>query len=126
MISWSTWASKTRAASERLPRAGSGVAQLLLDFLEGAGLLDAAEAGEDGVEVVEEDQRQVLVVEELAIAGLVAIDGVIVQTFEQLQQSFELAEAAQVFFEDLGLLGRGHAGMMHQPWSRRKARLSLN
>src|SRR6202008_4303813 len=45
----------------------------LLDFCGGGGGLESAQAGEGGAEEVEQDQRDVLVVKEFAVVGLVIL-----------------------------------------------------
>jgi len=72
-----------------------------LHFVQRAGLLDAAEAGDDGVEEVEQQQGGILVEMELAIASAIARRGVIVQAFQDGVQQFEVFEAAQIGFADL-------------------------
>jgi hypothetical protein len=44
-----------------------------LHFFEGAGLLDAAQAGQDGVEEIQQDEGAVVVEEQRAIAGAVSL-----------------------------------------------------
>jgi len=43
-----------------------------LDFVQGAGLLQAIETGEDGVKEVQQEEGRVLVEEESAVAGFIA------------------------------------------------------
>src|SRR5947209_3191293 len=69
----------------------------LLNLREGAGLLQAIEAGQDGVEEVEQEQGGVLVEEEFAVAGLVAGGAVVVQASQQGSDEGKILEALEVF-----------------------------
>jgi hypothetical protein len=80
---------KDAAGLTQRAQGGAAAAQVLLDLVQGAGLLQAAQAGEDGVEEVEEQQGGVLVVVEAAVTGTVPLAGVAV---EALQQRTELGE----------------------------------
>jgi hypothetical protein len=71
-------------------------AEQLLHLVELAGLLDAAQAGDDGVEEVEQQQGGVLVEEEIAIAGAVALCRLVVEAVEQRAENLEILQAAQI------------------------------
>lgn len=70
-------------------------------------MLDAAEAGEDGVEKVEQDKGAVVVEEQLPVAGALALGADVVQALQQGVQHFEVLEPAQILGVELGFfLGR--------------------
>src|SRR5205814_10325759 len=72
---------------------GSGHAEFLSDLVQRAGLLDAAEAGQDRVEEIQQHQSGVVIEEELAVAGRVTFSAEVVQTLQQRIQKLEVLEA---------------------------------
>src|SRR5207302_524606 len=79
---------------------GTADAEKLLDLGQSAGLLHAAQAGEDRVEEIEQQQSGVLVVKEQAIASSIALSATKVQPFQQRQQLAEVLKALKVFGGD--------------------------
>lgn len=90
-----------RGGAERAER-HAWDAQLLLDFVQGAGLLQSTQARERGIEEEEHEQGGVVVAEKAAIAGVVALGADVVQGFQQRLELREILEAVNV----LGLYGR--------------------
>ncbi len=81
--------------------AGDSVAaEQTLHFIEFAGLLDAAQALDDGVEEEEQEQTGVLVIEQATIAGVIAYRGVLVQTLEQGPEQLEILESLEILVLD--------------------------
>lgn len=87
---------------------GPGHAQLLLHLLKFAGLPDAAERGDNGIEEEEEEVGAVMVVEESPVAGAVACGADVVKSFEQRHEAVEVFESDDVAIAEFGL-GCGHA-----------------
>lgn len=69
--------------TERTDADPLGQAEPALDGVQVGGLTEGVQAGEGGVEEVQEKEADVLVVEELAVAGAVASGAVAVQPGEQ-------------------------------------------
>jgi hypothetical protein len=69
---------------------GTRHAEFLADLVQPAGLLDATQTGEYRVEEVQQQQRRVLVEEQLAIAGRVPLGADIVQPFQQRVEELEV------------------------------------
>ena len=81
--------------------AGNPVAaEQTLHFVELAGLLDAAQALDDGVEEEQQEQAGILVIEQMAIAGVIACGGVVVQAVEQGPEDLEVLESLKIFVLD--------------------------
>ena len=91
---------------------GGTDAEAFLDLVQEGGLLEAAQAGKDGVEEVEQQQGGVLVKEELPIAGPVAVGADFVEAFEQRRQQLEILEALEVLGRDLGFFLGRHGGVL--------------
>ena len=77
---------------------GTFAAQQLLHFRELTSLLDAAEAGEDWIEEVQQHQRGVLIEMEFAIAGAIALGRVVVKSIEKRPKDLEVLEPAKIRF----------------------------
>ena len=75
-------------------------AQEFLDFVHVAALLQAAEAGEDGVKEVEQEQPDVLIEKEPTVASLVACRTLVFEAFHQGQDQFEVFQALEIFVGD--------------------------
>jgi len=87
---------------------GGGLAQaeVLLDLVEGGGLLQAAQAVQGGGEEVKQQQGEVLVEVELAVAGLV--QGAGAQGLPEFAEAMQVAEALEVFDLHRRLARAGH------------------
>jgi len=94
-----------RKRTERRPWA----AEFLLHFFEFAGLLDAAQGSDDGVEQKQQEGGVVVIEEELAVAGVVALGAHVVQAFQQRHQPVEVFQTDNVAVTPLALLSLGHA-----------------
>ena len=57
-----------------------------LDFLQLADLLEPAEAGDDAVEEVDEQEADILVAKELPVAGAIALGGDVAQGIQEGQE----------------------------------------
>ena len=75
-----------RERTERSPR----TAEFFLDVLEFAGLLQATERLDDGVEEEEQDQHAILIVVQRAITGGISLTADIVEAFEQRSKLIEV------------------------------------
>lgn len=93
--------------AERPQRRGAD-AEASLDLVQRAGLLQAAQAGDDRVEEREQQQRGILVEKELAIAGAIALDADLVQAIEERQEKTAVFKAPQVAGADQGPALSGH------------------
>src|SRR5207249_1557504 len=69
-------------------------------LVQGAGLQQAVEAGEDRVEEVQQLQGDVLVEEQAAVLGLVVGGTGVVQPRQQGQDQVEVLETSEVFGQD--------------------------
>ena len=64
--------------------AGDSVtAEQTLHLVERAGLLNAPQALDDGIEEEQQEQASILVIEQAPIAGVIACGGIVVQAVEQ-------------------------------------------
>lgn len=97
----------TRGFTERA-RARSLTAQQLLDLRELAGLLDGTEAGENGVEVEQQDQGAVLVEMENAIPGAVAFRATGLESFQKRLEDLEVLKPREITVRNRGLAFSGH------------------
>ena len=97
-----------RGFTERA-QARSRAAQQLLDLRQSAGLLNGAEAGENGVEVEQQDQGAVLVEMENTITGAVALGATLLESFQKRLENPEVLEALEISVGNLGLAFRGIA-----------------
>ena len=100
-----------RGLRERTER-GTRAAELLLDIFQFAGLLDGAQRGDDGIEEEQQDVGAVVVEEELAIAGLVAVGADVVKSFEQRHQPVEILQADDVAFGGFRSFACRHASTL--------------
>ena len=96
-----------RGFTERA-QAGSGTAQQRLDLRESAGLLDGAEAGENGVEVEQQDQGAVLVEMENTITGTVARCATGLELFQKRLENLEVLKALEISIGNPGHARSGH------------------
>jgi len=87
---------------------GPFAAQESLHLGKGAGLLEAAQAGADGIEEAQQEQAGELVVMEHAVASAVAGGGVGVEALQERPQSLEVLEALQVAFGNRGTAFGSH------------------
>ena len=81
---------------------GSRAAQLLLHVLKFAGLLQAANRLDDGVEKEEQNQHAILIVMQRPIAGAIPLAADVMETVEQGRELIEVLQAADVLLLDLG------------------------
>ena len=84
---------------------GPRAADLAADLLEEAGLLQGAEGAEDRVEEEQEDQGEIVVEMELAVAGLVALAADVMEPVEERQQLVEVLEPLEVTSGDRAVVG---------------------
>jgi len=73
-----------------------------LHFAQTAGLLNAAQAGQHGIEEVEQHHRGVLIVEQLAVASEISLGAGIVKFLQQRLQNVEILEGFEVLLGELG------------------------
>src|SRR5450432_2332614 len=92
-------------------------AELLLHVLKFAGLLQATQRSDDGIEQVEQNQHAVVIEVQRTIAGSVAVAADLVQAFEQGRKLIEVLEAAHIGLANrrLGTSLRLHAPIMINP-----------
>ena len=89
---------KDAAGLREAAQAGGRHPQLPATFFSVLAWTRPAHAGDDGIEEEQQLQGEVLVIVQHAVAGLVALGGVIVQTIQQRQQLLEVLEALQLIF----------------------------
>ena len=77
------------------PEGNALAAEQALNFVELAGLLDATQAGEDGVEEVKQQEGGVLVEEEFAVAGAVTLGSLVTEAIKERAENLEIFQAAQ-------------------------------
>jgi hypothetical protein len=94
--------------TEGAHRGGFHAAQLL-DFFEGGELLESLEAGDRGIEEIQEQERGVLIEEEVAVAGLVALGSVVVKPDEEVVDEAELFEPLKRLGDERLLFRARHA-----------------
>ena len=104
----SFWIENAGCFRERSQR-GACTAEFLLDILQFAGLLDAAQRRDDRVEQVEQQEHAILIVMQGAIAGTVSRATIIVQAIQQWRKLVEEFQARDVGFFDLLFLFGSHA-----------------
>jgi hypothetical protein len=75
-----------------------------------AGLLNASQGGDDGIEEKEEDEGAILVEMQLSISRLVALAADIVESLEQRHELVEVFQAGDVFVADFFTFFSSHAG----------------
>src|SRR5208283_5880585 len=96
--SWRIWcralASNNRAASLKEPSDVARIPQSSLNGLQGRSLLQSAQAGNRGTKEVEQQEADVLVVEQLAVAGPITLG---TDVFESRQQGHQRVEILQAF-----------------------------
>jgi hypothetical protein len=92
-----------------------------LYFLERAGLLNGAQAGDDRIEEVQQNQANVLVEVQFTVASTVSAAAVVMKLGQHGQHQFEMLETMQIFFFDFGSLRRAHVAlsMRHEPAARK-------
>jgi hypothetical protein len=88
---------------------GARAAEFLLYSFEFAGLLNAAQRRDDGVEQEQQNVGAVVVEEELAIAGAIALSADVVQAFQQRHQPVEVLQTDNVAVAQLALFSLAHA-----------------
>ena len=88
---------------------GAGAAEFLLRFFEFTGLLDASRRVNDGVEEKQQDIGAVVIEEELAVAGAIALGADVVEAFEQRHQPVEVFQTDHVAVAQLIRFSLGHA-----------------
>jgi len=99
----------------------SSAAQSTLHLAQLAGLLNAAQTGDDGVEEIQKKQRRVLIAVQRAMAGLVASAGVAVKFLQHGKQQLEVLEAVKVLLFNRGIRLPWHGALsMRQEWPVRK------
>jgi hypothetical protein len=103
---------KDAAGFAERPQGGTFATQQLLHFVQGTGLLDATQAGEDRVEEIQQDQRGVLVIMEFAILSAVTLAGVVMETVQKRPQDFEILETAEIRGPNLGPAQGCHGGSL--------------
>ena len=104
MISFSRSASNT-LSPPTANRARPAAAELPLHLAEFAGLLDAAQRRDDGIEQVQQDQHAILIEMQLAVAGLVALTAIVVQPLQQRRELVEVLQAGDIGFLEFPFLG---------------------
>ena len=98
MISRSRSGSNTSVASESEPSEARPQPSFRCTFLSSAGLLQRPQRTEARIEHEQQHQPAILVHEELAVAGLVALAADVVQPLEQRPELTKILEALDVFF----------------------------
>jgi hypothetical protein len=91
-----------------------------LDFFQFAGLLEGAEAGNDAVEEVDQEQADVLVAEEVAIAGPVAFGGDGPEPREKGRDVGEILQALKLVWCNRTSRSSGHSQAPLPPTGRRE------
>ncbi len=86
-----------RERTERGPRA----AQFLLHLGQLAGLLQAAQRGDNRIEQVEQHEHAILVVVQLSVAGTIAGTAVVVQPLQEGSELVEVFEPGDLPLRDL-------------------------
>src|SRR5262249_39531761 len=89
-------------------------AEEVLHLLQATGLLHAAQAGEDRVEEIEQQQGAILVEKELAITGAIACGADVVEAFQQRHQQAKVLEALEVARAHLRPAFLGHKALKEQ------------
>jgi hypothetical protein len=74
-----------------------------LDFAKPAGLLDATQAGQHGIEEVQQDQRAILIEKQLPVASAVSLGTGIVQFLQQRLQNVEILKGLKILLGELRL-----------------------
>ena len=92
---------------------GLGDSQFPLHFAKTTGLLDATQAGQDGIEEVEKHHRGVLIVEQLASCLHHPLRARIVKLRQKWLQEIEILEGFEIL---LGELRLGIAKLFVQRW----------
>jgi hypothetical protein len=75
--------------------AEEAVAEEILNLVQGTGLLQAAQAGEDGIEEIEQAQTGVLIEEQLPITGAIALRADVAESLQKGSQHPEILEALE-------------------------------
>jgi hypothetical protein len=100
---------KHAAGLAQRAQGGAFAAEQLLYFGQGAGLLESAQASHDGAEEAEQQQADVLIEEQLAIAGLVAGGGIVLQAFEKRIDEPEVFQAVEILVTNVSAAWPSHA-----------------
>ena len=75
-------------------------AQEFLDSLQLAELLKPADAGDDAVEEVDKQEADILVAEELPVAGAIALGSDVAQTFQEGHEEREILQPLKLILGD--------------------------
>ena len=89
---------------------GSLTAEFALNFPQFAGLLDGPQGANDGIEEKQQNEHAVLVVMQLAVAGLVSLAADLMQAREEWSELVEILQARHVFFTYVNPAFAAHVG----------------